>query len=205
MKNTINRPNTSDRLLSVVGMMIVAPVVIIMGSLAILMLATPVIMAAAVVSFAMVVLMLGTAVTRTDKVSTTKEDSMCETVDLIPVMGAETVEMVGVLAAGPREEVAASITKVTGPCPLGWMPGNTWRIGPDGTLSRPMCRPGATALSALFRMSDGDSMKRSACCECPYAGREVTFEIREPTEILPEDSSEELMEKMVGALAEEVL
>ncbi len=209
MRNATNRPNISERLLSAIGMMIVAPVLIIMGSLAILMLATPVVMASVVIAFAMAVLMLGTAVTRqtpagetADKKPATEEATMCETVDLIPVMGSEeTVEMVGVLAAGPREEVAASITKVTGPCPLGWMPGNTWRIGPDGTLSRPMCRPGATALSALFRMSEGGSMERSACCECMYAGREVTFTIREPTENLHEESVEE----MVGALAEEVL
>lgn len=117
--------------------------------------------------------------------------------------------MVEALSAGPREEVAASITKVTGPCPLGWMPGNTWRIGPDGTLSRPMCRPGATALSALFRTSKGESVERSACCECLYAGREVTFTVRMPSDDFKEEptieSKTESIEEMVGALAEELL
>ena len=213
MRNATNSPNISEKLLTAIGMMIVAPVLIIMGALTIMMLATPVVMAAVVIAFAMVVLMVGTAVTRQTpaRIIATKEATMCETVDLFPSMKLETerseteksktIEMVGVLAAGPREEVASSITKVTGPCPLGWMPGNTWRIGPDGTLSRPMCRPGATALSALFRMSEGGTMERSTCCECIYAGREVTFTIREPTKNLREESAEE----MVGALAEEML
>ena len=116
---------------------------------------------------------------------------MCEPVDLFPVMEsegfeAETVEMVGYLDNAPNEVVVAAITKVLGPCPLGLMPGNTWKIGPDGKLSQPMCRPGATALSALFRMSEGDAMDRSACCECLYAGREVTFTVRESEEDLAE-------------------
>lgn len=178
MINPTNSPNTSDRLLSIAGMMIVAPVLIIMGSLAMFMLATPVLMAAVVVSFAMVVLILvlGTAVTRTTqesagKETTTGEAAMCETVDLIPNMKpgtmkpgtmktgtlrsgtleSETIEMVDVLVAAPIEKIAASITKVTGPCPLGRMPGNTWRIGPDGTLPGPMCRPGGD-----FHRADAD-------------------------------------------------
>lgn len=60
------------------------------------------------------------------------------------------------------------------------MPGNTWEIGPDGKLSRPLCRPGATALSALFRMANDGVMDRSACCDCIVARREVTFTVREP-------------------------
>ena len=116
---------------------------------------------------------------------------MCGSVDLFPVMesgGAETetVEMVGFLDDAPNEVVAASITKVFGPCPLGLMPGNTWKIGPDGHLSHPMCRPGATALSALFRMSEGDAMNRSACCDCLHAGREVTFTVRKSEKDLAE-------------------
>ena len=112
---------------------------------------------------------------------------MCESVDLFSVMEsegleAETVEMVGSLDDAPNKVVAASIAKVFGPCPLGLMPGNAWKIGPDGKLSQPMCRPGATALSALFRLSEGKAMDRSACCECLYAGREVTFAVRETEE-----------------------
>ena len=120
---------------------------------------------------------------------------MCESVDLIPVMESEPlvpeipepetleekfVEMVEILSDVPTETVAATITRVIGPCPLGMMPGNTWKIGPDGKLSRPMCRPGATALSALFQMSKGDAMNRSIACDCMYAGRKVTFTVREP-------------------------
>lgn len=116
---------------------------------------------------------------------------MCESVDLFPVMeseglDAEFIEMVGSLDNAPNAVVAASITKVFGPCPLGLMPGNTWKIGPDGKLSQPMCRPGATALSALFRMSEGDGMGSSACCECLYAGRKVTFTVRESGEDIAE-------------------
>ena len=85
------------------------------------------------------------------------------------------MEMVEVLAHGPGVAVTASVTKVFGPCLLGLMPGNTWRIGPDGSLSRPMCRPGATALSGLFQMANGDAMGRSAGCDCVIAGREGDF------------------------------
>jgi hypothetical protein len=119
---------------------------------------------------------------------------MCESVDLIPLvesealvlempipeeMYPETVELVEFLANVPKVAVTASITKVFGPCPLGMMPGNAWKIGPDGKLSRNMCRPGATALSALFRMADGDAIDRSTACECVYAGIAVTFTVRE--------------------------
>lgn len=127
---------------------------------------------------------------------------MCESVDLIPVMESETlvpeilkpetlepefVEMVEVLAGVPTATVAATITKVIGPCPLGMMPGNAWKIGPDGKLSRPMCRPGATALSELFQMAKGEALNRSTACDCMYAGRKVTFTVRE--------AEGELMEK----------
>ena len=105
---------------------------------------------------------------------------MCESVDLIATLEPETIEMVDELTDAPKMAVTASITKVFGPCPLGLMPGNTWEIGPDGKLSRPMCRPGATALSALFRMANGDVMDSSACCKCMAGGREVTFAVREP-------------------------
>ncbi len=125
---------------------------------------------------------------------------MCESVDLLPVIETVPVEMVEALSDAPNEVVTASITKVVGPCPLGWMPGNTWRISPDGKLSRPMCRPGATALSALFRMSEGDAMDRSACCECVFAGREVTFAVREP-----EKDTKDTGDDLVGALAEEYM
>ena len=81
---------------------------------------------------------------------------------------------------GPWASVTASVTKVFGLCLLGLMPGNTWRIGAAGSLSRPMCRPGATALSGLFQMANGDAMGRSACCECVIARREVTFTVQEP-------------------------
>ena len=73
-------------------------------------------------------------------------------------MEPEAVELVEVLVHEPRVAVTASVTKVFGPCPLGFMPGNTWRIGPDGSLSRPMCRPGAAALSGLFQMANGYAM-----------------------------------------------
>lgn len=179
--------------LTALGMMIVAPVLVIMGAVAVFILATPLIMAAAVVAFATAMLMLGRALTRETPVTPrlAKEVPMCESVDLFPVMQsktseAEPVEMVGSLDDAPNAVVAASITKVFGPCPLGLMPGNTWKIGPDGKLSQPMCRPGATALSALFRMSDGGAMGRSVGCECLYAGREVTFTVRESVEELAE-------------------
>ena len=127
---------------------------------------------------------------------------MCESTDLIPIMESETlvpeipepetrepgfVEMVEVLAEMPTATVAATITKVVGPCPLGMMPGNSWKIGSDGKLSRPMCRPGATALSALFQMANGEAVNRSAACDCMYAGRKVTFTVREPEGELMEE------------------
>ena len=119
---------------------------------------------------------------------------MCESVDLIPLvesealvlemlipeeMYPETVELVEFLANVPKVAVTASITKVFGPCPLGMMPGNAWKIASDGKLSRHMCRPGATVLSALFRMADCDAIERSTACECVYAGRAVTFTVGE--------------------------
>ena len=187
-ENSIN-----ETLLTAIGLMIIAPVLVIMGAVAVFILATPLIMTATVVAFATAMLILGQALTRETPVTPrlAKEAPMCESVDLFPVMHsknleAETIEMVGSLDDAPNAVVAASITKVFGPCPLGLMPGNTWKIGPDGKLSLPMCRPGATALSALFRMSDGGAMDRSVRCECLYAGREVTFTVRESVEELAE-------------------
>ena len=191
--------NINDKILNTIGMMIVLPVILIMGSLAVLMLATPIILVATIMVFATAVLWLGTLMTRTTPTTglLDEEEDMCETVDLIPVLEEEPVEMVGSLDAAPNEEIMAAITKVVGPCPLGWMPGNGWKIDTDGKLSRPMCRPGATALSALLEMSEGDAVDRSACCDCPIAGREVTFTVREP--------KEESVDDMVGAFAEEMI
>ncbi len=191
--------NINEKILNTIGMMIVVPVILIMGSLAVLMLVTPIMVAATIVVFATAVAWLGTLITRTTPTTglLDEEEDMCETVDLIPVLEAEPVEMVGSLDAAPNEEIMAAITKVVGPCPLGWMPGNAWKIGADGKLSRPMCRPGATALSALLEMSEGDALDRPTCCDCPMPGREVTFTVREP--------KEESVDDMVGAFTEEMI
>lgn len=165
-----------------IGLMIAAPVIVMVGAVAVLFLSTPIMMALVVIVFAVAILLVGTAVTRkapiTDKTAT--EGPICESVDLTAALEPDAIEMVNELTDAPRSAVTASITNVLGGCPLGLMPGNTWEIGPDGKLSRPMCRPGATALSALFRMVNGDVMDRPACCECVTAGREVTFAVREP-------------------------
>ena len=165
-----------------ISLMIVAPVLVLAAAVFVVVLSTPVMMALIVVAFATALLAAGTAVTMQAPASeeTAKEGPMCEPADLIATLEPETIEMVEDLADAPRSPVTASITKVYGPCPLDLMPGNTWEIGPDGGLSRPMCRPGATALSSLFRMANGDVMGQSACCECVIARREVTFTVREP-------------------------
>ena len=73
---------------------------------------------------------------------------MCESLDLIAALDSGNGVMGEALTDPPKDPVNATITKVVGPCPLGLMPGHTWEICPDGKLSRPLCRPGATALSA---------------------------------------------------------
>lgn len=188
-----------DKVLPGIGLLIVVPILIIMGSLAVLMLAAPIIIAGGVIVSSTALLMLGNALIRViPATGRVHEDvPMYEIVEPLPEEEPGAVEMVEVLADAPREAVTAAITKVFGPCPLGMMPGNTWRIDSEGNLSRPMCRPGATALSALFEMSKGDAMDRSTTCECLYAGREVTFTVRE--------SEEESLDDLVGALAEEYL
>ncbi|MDA1127889.1 MAG: hypothetical protein O2913_04210 [Chloroflexi bacterium] len=168
-----------------IGLMIVAPVVVMAAAAAVMVLSTPITMALTVIAFATAILYLGTLLTREEPVvdkamKAMKEDSMCESTDLIATLEPETIAMVDDLTDAPKTAVSASITKVYGGCPLNLMPGNTWEIGPDGKLSRPMCRSGATALSALFQMANGDVMDRSVCCECEFAGREVTFTVREP-------------------------
>ena len=164
------------------GMVIAAPVVLLAGAAVVVALSTPIILVLAVIAFATVILFVGTAATRETPSTgrTGKEDAMCESVDLFAALESENVVMVQSLTDAPMVPVSATVTKVTGPCPLGLMPGNTWIIGQDGKLSRPMCRPGATALSALFRMAGGEVMDHSVCCECVVAGREVTFTVREP-------------------------
>ncbi len=168
------------------ALIIIAPVIVILGAVAVVILSTPVMPALIVIAFATAVLFAGTVVTRQtpapDKAA--KEGPMCESVDLIATLEPENVEMVEALADGPRTAVTATVTKVFGPCPLGLMPGDTWQIGPNGSLSRPICRPGSTALSALFQMANGDAMARSTCCQCVIAGREVTFTVRESVEEL---------------------
>ena len=165
-----------------IGLMIAAPVIVLMGAVVVVVLSTPTLMALMVIAFATAILFVGTVVTREVPVTeiAAKEGPMCESVDLISSFEPDTIEMVDEMTDAPRSTVFASVTKVFGPCPLGLMPGNTWEIGPDGKLSRPMCRPGATALSALFLLANGDALDRSACCECVIAGREVTFSVRGP-------------------------
>ncbi|PKB72310.1 MAG: hypothetical protein BZY87_01030 [SAR202 cluster bacterium Io17-Chloro-G6] len=164
------------------GMMIAAPVVLLAGAVVVVVLSAPIIMVLSVIAFATVILFAGTVLTReTPSTDTTeREEAMCESADLFVALESENIAMVESLIDAPKTPVSATITKVVGPCPLGLMPGNNWTIDPDGKLSRPMCRPGATALSALFRMANGDVMDRPVCCECEIAGREVTFTVREP-------------------------
>ena len=164
------------------GLMVCAPALVMVGAVSILILSTPVMLALMVIVFATVLLWAGTVVTRQAPVTDNpgKEGAVCESVDMNATLEPETVEMVEALTDAPRTAVTAAITKVEGPCPLGLMPGNTWEIGPDGKLSRPMCRRGAIALSSLFRMANGNYMDQSACCECVIAGQEVTFTVRGP-------------------------
>ena len=135
-----------------------------------------------VIAAPVVILFAGKAVTResasTDR--TGQEDAMCESVDLFSALESENVVVVQALTGAPRVPVSATVTNVTGPCPLGLMPGNTWIIGPDGRLSQPMCLPGAAALSVLFGMASGEVMGRPVCCGCVAAGWEVAFTVREP-------------------------
>ncbi|NQW24527.1 MAG: hypothetical protein HQ475_13915 [SAR202 cluster bacterium] len=186
-----------NKWLTRIGLMISTPVIVMVGAVTVLMLSTPVMLAITVIAFANALLWAATVVTRQApaKAKAGKEAPMCESADMMATLEPElmerefmvsdsgereAVEMVEALTDFPRMPVNATITRVVGPCPLGMMPGNTWKIGPDGKLSRPMCRPGATSLSELLRMSDGDAMNRSTCCECLIAGREVTFTVREP-------------------------
>ncbi len=178
--------------LTAFGLMMAAPVLLLLGVFVVIALSTPILMVVIVIAFATAVLFVGTLLTRQTSISdaTGKEDDMCDSVDLFAALGSGNVEMLEALTDAPKTPVSATITKVVGPCPLDLMPGNTWEISPDGSLSRPMCRAGATALSALFRMAHddvlddvpGDVIQRSACCECVIAGREVTFTVREPVE-----------------------
>ena len=183
----IEKHTDANNWLAAFGLVMIAPVVLFLGVFVVIDLSTPVIMALIVTAFATAVLFLGTVLTRQTPISderitdnSEEEDAMCDSVDLFAALDSENVVMVEGLANAPNTPVNATITKVVGPCPLGLMPGNTWEIGPDGVLSRPMCRPAATALSALFQMANGDVMDRSTCCECVIAGREVTFTVREP-------------------------
>ena len=181
--------------------MVIAPVFVLVGAAAVVALSTPVMFALMVIAFASAILFAASLVTRqtpapdtavpgqpapgrSDPGRSRMEGPMCESIDLIPAREPgtgeqEKVEMVEALAFGPGTAVTAVVTKVFGPCSLGLMPGNTWRIGPEGGLSRPMCRYGATALGALFKTAGGGAMSRSVCCECFTAGREVIFTVRE--------------------------
>ena len=175
-------PTGGDQRQAGIAMFMIAPVLVIFGAVVVVVLATPVAMALTAMAFGGAVLVVGAALTRQPPgiELPAKEVPMCESVDLLPLIDAETIDMVESLPDWPGAAVSASVTEVFCPCPLGLMPGNIWRIGSGGGLSRPMCRLAATALSALFRMTDGDAMDRSACCECSFTGRKVTFTVREP-------------------------
>ena len=181
-------PAIGDRIQTGVAAFMIVPVLIMFGAAAVLFLETPIVMALTAIALGAAVWMVGTAVTRQGLISEFygEEVSMCESVDLVPVLGPETIDMTEVLTGRPNSAVIASVTKIFGPCPLGLMPGNTWEISADGDLSRPMCVSGATALSDLFRMGDGDAMDRSTSCECQFARRKVTFTVRESVAALAE-------------------
>ncbi|MDA1272383.1 MAG: hypothetical protein O3A93_14220 [Chloroflexi bacterium] len=192
----------ANKILNGLGMMLAAPAILLVAAVAVVILSTPVMLAVFVAAFATAILFAGTVVTRQAPLaeateepirSTTRvvimdkpgdkhdrEAAMCESIDLFAALESENVVMVEALTDAPKTPVSATITKVVGPCPLGMMPGNTWSIGPDGKLSRPLCRPGATALSRLFQMGNGEVMEESTRCQCVIAGREVTFTVREP-------------------------
>ena len=87
------------------------------------------------------------------------------------------LELVDQIPSDPILPVTVGVAGVTGGCPLGFRPGQSWGIDADGHISRPLCRPAADALASLMPTLTRDDWEHGVPCRCPLGDREVVFAV----------------------------
>lgn len=87
---------------------------------------------------------------------------------------AAVLELTDILVA-PPVPLTFEVARATGVCPLGFRPGHTWTVDASGRISRPICQPGAIALTAMLARRPEGEMEREAPCRCPLGDRELVF------------------------------
>lgn len=87
------------------------------------------------------------------------------------------LELVDELPPVPILPVTVGVAGATGGCPLGFRPGQTWRVDADGHISRPLCRPAVDALTSMLPTLTEEDWEHGVPCRCPLKDREVIFEV----------------------------
>ncbi|MFQ6030425.1 MAG: hypothetical protein ACE5Q6_23365 [Dehalococcoidia bacterium] len=90
----------------------------------------------------------------------------------------EEVELVQTIPAVPVSLFTVGVAGTTGVCPVGYRNGRVWFVGHDGHISRPLCRPGVTAITSALQAWSGAGLEVDVSCLCPLGHREVTFALR---------------------------
>lgn len=91
-------------------------------------------------------------------------------------LGGE-LELVDEIPSAPILPVTVGVAGVTGGCPLGFRPGQSWTIDADGHISRPLCRPAVDALATLLPTLTQDDWEHGIPCRCLLRDREVVFAV----------------------------
>jgi uncharacterized repeat protein (TIGR04076 family) len=79
----------------------------------------------------------------------------------------------------PKVAGAISVTSEIGTCPRGLSLGDVIEVDADGRLSAPVCKAAAAALGPVMtQVNGGQDSDAQVRCECPLAGRGLTFSVQ---------------------------
>lgn len=96
----------------------------------------------------------------------------------IPSLAIEGIEWIDAVPMAPPSPATLRVTKVTGACSHGFLPGNSWVVDSKGNLSRPICAAIASAFTSLYQVSSGKDMPQEISCRCPLGNGEVVFKVK---------------------------
>ena len=85
----------------------------------------------------------------------------------------------------PPIPCTVAVMSAVGVCPRGMKVGDRLDVAFDGRLSSPLCRTAGYALGPLLmKVSEGENGDTQTCCQCPLAGRQLTFAARPASPIM---------------------
>jgi hypothetical protein len=97
--------------------------------------------------------------------------------DLVPALARKFREELALVPrlSTARQPLTIQVVAATGGCVWGYHERDEWTADAEGRLTPRLCR---AAVSALARAGNGNLGEQPVACQCPLAGREVSFAVR---------------------------